>query len=473
MSDSENMTSPSRYCTNCGTPLEENAKFCTNCGSPVPIHDFDTGDLGLPKEMLDASKEDAPTEVLPGAAEAFEGGASVQDASTRCIPAVPDASTQRIPTAADRPPVKISDTAPMPVVPGPTPQEAVQPTDRQPVSYSVHNDQNKPRDTKKIIIIVACVVVALAIIGGVAFALLGNKGSSDSGAVVVDNTTQSSDKIVVELTDTYRTQFAQKNSVTYPAFEFSYPASWSVAHESTSIGGEWVDLTSSDGASVSFGMWPSDTQGSAKVDFVNVEKVADAAFKPGMVQGTDYSRLGSFIVAKGTMQVNGDDSGVLYALLPSSVLSNMRNVSMGTGVPGFDYGSIITFESYPEGEISAQTEQEIIAILASFTVSDAQVSTTVKTSDYVLPESDTRYYSEDELQALSDYDLYVARNEIFARYGRMFNNEDLNTYFNSKTWYSPTIAPEDFSDSMLNKYEKANVEAMAKIENDRNSPYIK
>lgn len=470
MSDSENKTPSSRYCTNCGTPLEENAKFCTNCGSPVPIHDFDTGDLGLPKEMLDTSKEDAPTEVMPSAAEVFEGGASVQDVST---PTVPDASTQRIPTAPDRPPVKISDTAPMPAVPGPAPQETVQPTDRQPVSYSVHSDQNKPRDTKKIIIIVACVVVALAIIGGVAFALLGNKGSSDSGAVVVDNTTQSSDKIVVELTDTYRTQFAQKNRVTYPAFEFSYPASWSVAHESTSIGGEWVDLTSSDGASVSFGMWPSDTQGSAKVDFVNVEKVADASFKPGMVQGTDYSNLGSFIVAKGTMQVNGDDSGVLYALLPSSALSSLRNVSMGTGVPGFDYGSIITFESYPEGEISAQTEQEIIAILASFTVSDAQVSTTVKTSDYVLPESDTRYYSEDELQALSDYDLYVARNEIFARYGRMFNNEDLNTYFNSKTWYSPTIAPEDFSDSMLNKYEKANVEAMAKIENDRNSPYIK
>ena len=152
MSDSENKTSPSRYCTNCGTPLEENAKFCTNCGSPVPIHDFDTGDLGLPKEMLDASKEDAPTEVMPGAAEVLESSASVQDVSTQRIPAVPDANTQRISPVPDRPPVKISDTAPMPVVPGPAPQETVQPTDRQPVSYSVHNDQNKPRDTKKIII---------------------------------------------------------------------------------------------------------------------------------------------------------------------------------------------------------------------------------------------------------------------------------------------------------------------------------
>ena len=73
---------------------------------------------------------------------------------------------------------------------------------------------------------------------------------------------------------------------------------------------------------------------------------------------------------------------------------------------------------------------------------------------------------------MSNYELYIARNEIFARHGRMFNNGDLQTYFGSKSWYHPSIAPEDFSDSLLNSTEKANIETMSKIENARGSSYV-
>lgn len=91
---------------------------------------------------------------------------------------------------------------------------------------------------------------------------------------------------------------------------------------------------------------------------------------------------------------------------------------------------------------------------------------------YILPDSDARVYSSDELGGFSDYDLYLARNEIFARHGRQFKNEDLHRYFGSKSWYNPSIAPDDFSESMLNDTELANVHMIKSIEEARGSSYL-
>lgn len=94
-------------------------------------------------------------------------------------------------------------------------------------------------------------------------------------------------------------------------------------------------------------------------------------------------------------------------------------------------------------------------------------------SGYILPESDTRYYSESELSALSDYELYLARNEIYARHGREFNNQDLQNYFKNKDWYTARYSPESFDSIVtLNDYEKKNADAMLAIEKRRGSSYL-
>lgn len=95
--------------------------------------------------------------------------------------------------------------------------------------------------------------------------------------------------------------------------------------------------------------------------------------------------------------------------------------------------------------------------------------------DYVLPESGSRYYSESELGAFSDWELYLARNEIFARHGRMFSNDDLKNYFEAKSWYEPRYTPEEFDalgDDVVNEYEKANSQTILSIEQARNSQYV-
>ena len=45
-----------------------------------------------------------------------------------------------------------------------------------------------------------------------------------------------------------------------------------------------------------------------------------------------------------------------------------------------------------------------------------------ESGDYVLPDSDTKLLTDADVSGLSAYDLYLARNEIFARHGRMFEN---------------------------------------------------
>lgn len=77
--------------------------------------------------------------------------------------------------------------------------------------------------------------------------------------------------------------------------------------------------------------------------------------------------------------------------------------------------------------------------------------------DYILPFSSTRLLTDEDIQGLSAWQLKVARNEIYARHGRLFTTQELQDYFNSREWYQGTIAPENFTDAMLTDIELANV----------------
>ena len=48
---------------------------------------------------------------------------------------------------------------------------------------------------------------------------------------------------------------------------------------------------------------------------------------------------------------------------------------------------------------------------------------------------------------------------------RMFNNQDLQEYFDGLDWYIPTTSPDDFDESVFSKVEKYNVRLLAKYEN--------
>ena len=65
-------------------------------------------------------------------------------------------------------------------------------------------------------------------------------------------------------------------------------------------------------------------------------------------------------------------------------------------------------------------------------------------ADYVLPESSVRRIEAWELYGLSRWECNVARNEIYARHGRIFRDEELAAYFASMPWYTPSVDPDTF-----------------------------
>lgn len=89
-----------------------------------------------------------------------------------------------------------------------------------------------------------------------------------------------------------------------------------------------------------------------------------------------------------------------------------------------------------------------------------QVHAEVKAADYLLPDADTRYYTESEISGMSVKILCYAKNEIYAKHGRKFQSEELQEYFDSQPWYYGKIEPGDFSESVFNEYEKANIELL-------------
>lgn len=80
-----------------------------------------------------------------------------------------------------------------------------------------------------------------------------------------------------------------------------------------------------------------------------------------------------------------------------------------------------------------------------------------ETDDYIFPQSSTQILTEDDLKGMSSDELLLARNEIYARHGRRFSTPEIQTYFDSKSWYHGTVDPEDFDVSVLSSTEKANV----------------
>ena len=107
----------------------------------------------------------------------------------------------------------------------------------------------------------------------------------------------------------------------------------------------------------------------------------------------------------------------------------------------------------------------------------AQEETSYSYNDYyVLSDTSDRYYSYDELSSMSTYDLYLARNEIYARHGRMFNRSDLQDYFNSQSWYQPLYTPSEFDamgdENVLSDVELKNARLMREVESDKGSSYL-
>lgn len=98
---------------------------------------------------------------------------------------------------------------------------------------------------------------------------------------------------------------------------------------------------------------------------------------------------------------------------------------------------------------------------------DADETEELPTEDYVLPYSSTSEVKDSDLAGLSAVELRIARNEIMARHGRRFGSGDLKEYFESKSWYHPTVDGDEFdahSDEYLSDLEEKNIQKILSYE---------
>lgn len=91
---------------------------------------------------------------------------------------------------------------------------------------------------------------------------------------------------------------------------------------------------------------------------------------------------------------------------------------------------------------------------------------TSNVDEYIFPDSNTRYLTDSDVAGMDKATVRLGINEIYARHGRMFETEDLNTYFTSKSWYTPLYSADEFAsieDSVMNEYEKENIKFLAAV----------
>ena len=185
---SEDKRAPFGYCTQCGEPLQVNAKFCVHCGAPTTDdqdNNESNSDEALPNsndpssDLAEGNSEDGATNKISvdeviAAEQAAERSvketsriSSVADSPT--VPQsglIQDEATTRIPISdqptlqyqagqASRSPFTPGDTAELPVA------ETLRQTAHQGVSYSAEDPKATKSVKGKTIAIIAGIVVAL------------------------------------------------------------------------------------------------------------------------------------------------------------------------------------------------------------------------------------------------------------------------------------------------------------------------
>jgi CRISPR/Cas system CSM-associated protein Csm4 (group 5 of RAMP superfamily) len=81
------------------------------------------------------------------------------------------------------------------------------------------------------------------------------------------------------------------------------------------------------------------------------------------------------------------------------------------------------------------------------------------------PFTSVRELSGEDLEGLSDFDKKIRRNEILARHGFIFEDEEMKFYFTGQKWYKPKYNDVD---KMLSDREKANIRTLDILEQRKN-----
>ena len=111
-------------------------------------------------------------------------------------------------------------------------------------------------------------------------------------------------------------------------------------------------------------------------------------------------------------------------------------------------------EEPQEEELSVET---ILQSTPEATIEDIDVET-------YLFDTDNKVYSASDFSGLSPEVIHIAKNEIYARHGYSFKDQDIYNYFMGQVWYSPSIMPKDFTEDIFTETEVKNLDMLNSID---------
>ena len=128
-----------------------------------------------------------------------------------------------------------------------------------------------------------------------------------------------------------------------------------------------------------------------------------------------------------------------------------------TGEDGFSLG--------PDGALLYGGKIYTGADAAAAAVAPAGNGSAATTDGFIFPDSSERLLTLNDLRGKNEWECRIARNEIYARHGRLFRSAELQQYFNSCDWYHGSIAANAFNDeTMLSKLERDNIKTIEQYE---------
>ena len=163
-----------------------------------------------------------------------------------------------------------------------------------------------------------------------------------------------------------------------------------------------------------------------------------------------------------------DKQGKIYP--DNDVLKTDDNGSFSVELPTGKYALSITKKDYLENAEAKSVEIRSNEITKLTSIALRQDPAVQKVTEYyILPFSNSRYLTDADLDPLSEWELKLARNEIYARHGRRFKDSQLQEYFDQQSWYNGIYDPDDFDKyhgSDISSLEKKNAEYILKYEKD-------
>ena len=168
------------------------------------------------------------------------------------------------------------------------------------------------------------------------------------------------------------------------------------------------------------------------------DKEESMGFLCGIYRSNQYSNSGT-----GETLVAYTDEGMLYYVLePTDVTCYVEDEAILN-----EYDEMMQYVDWIAGSMEIDAEN------AHYDV-----------NQYEIPVSSILYLEPHHVVNLSNNELWIARNEIYARHGKVFQNEYLTAYFDSCSWYEAKEGKTEVTERELNEVEIANLKLIVAAE---------